>query len=58
MRVQGSNGGSISKVGGPKINDQIFSPTTRVGSGVARNFKRGKQSFHILFSFFFSAKLI
>ena len=43
--------------GGGKINDQIFSPTTRVGSGVARNFKRGEHSFHIFFSFFFSAEL-
>ena len=45
-----SDGGSISKVGGPKINDQIFSPTTRVVSGVARNFKRGS-----IVSTFFSA---
>ena len=27
--------------GGGKPNDQIFSPTIRTGSGVARNLKRG-----------------
>ena len=48
-RVTTSDGGSISKVGRPKINDQIFSPTARTGSGVARNFKRGDHHFHIYF---------
>ena len=37
-----SDGRSISKVGEPKTNGQIFSPTTRAGSGVAKNCKRGK----------------
>ena len=33
---------------------RFFSPTTRAGSGVARNFKKGvKHNFHIFFTFFF-----
>ena len=52
-----SDGGSISKVGGPKINGQIFSPITRVGSGVAKNFKR-ESIVSTFFSAFFSAELI
>ena len=48
-RITTNDGGSISKVGRPKTNDQIFSPSTRTGSGVARNFKRGDHHFHIYF---------
>ena len=54
-----SDGGSIFKVGGPKTNDQIFSPTTRAGSGVARNVKRrGGIISTFFFSIFSSAELI
>ena len=52
-----SDGGSIAKVGGPKPMTRFFSPTTRAGSSVAKNFKRG-HNFHIFFSAFFSTKLI
>ena len=37
------------KWGGPKSMTRFSSPTTRAGSGVARNFKRGEHNFHILF---------
>ena len=57
-----SDGRSISKV--EDSNDQIFSPATRVGSGVARNFKgKGllreflKRNCHIFSSVCFSAEL-
>ena len=48
-----SDGESISKVGGAKTNGQIFLPTTRVGSGVARNFTGGGHNYHIFSSVFF-----
>ena len=50
-----SDGGNISKVcgGGAKTNDQIFSPTTRTDSGVARNLKKRGHNFHIYFQRFF-----
>ena len=36
-----SDGGSISKVGGPKPMIRFSLSTTKDGSGVARNFKEG-----------------
>ena len=54
-----SDGGSISKVGGPKSKNRFSSPIIKVGSGVARNFKKGGS---IISTFFveriFSAELI
>ena len=52
-----SGGGSISKVGGPKPMTRFSSSTTKDGSGVARNYKRGGHNFHIFSSVFFSAEL-
>ena len=45
--------------GRAKTNDQIFSPKTRTGSGVARNFKRAGHNSHIYFQriFFGRSKL-
>ena len=37
------------KWGGPKPMTRFSSPTTRAGSGVARNIKRGEHNFHISF---------
>ena len=54
--VRGSDGESISKVGGPKPMVRVFSPTTRAGTGLERNFIKGvggKISTFFL-SFFFS----
>ena len=55
MKPRCSDGGSISKVGRPKTNDQIFF-TTRAGNGVARNCKRGGYIISTFFpgSFFFN----
>ena len=52
----GSDGGSISKVGGggAKPMTRFSSPTTKGGSGVARNFKRGGgHNFHIFCQAYF-----
>ena len=38
--IQCSDGGSISKVGGPKPITRFYSSTTRAGNGVARNLKK------------------
>ena len=44
--------------GGSKSTTRFSSPTTRAGSGVARNFKRGGHNFSIFSSVSFSAELI
>ena len=58
--VVSSDGGSISKVEGAKPMNRLSSPIVKAGSGVARNFKKGKGN--IISTFFveriFSAELI
>ena len=46
------------KCGGPKPMTRFSSSTTKGGSGVAKNLKRGRDNFHIFSSAFFSAELI
>ena len=55
-----SDGGSISKVGGPKPKIRFLSFAIRAGSGVVRNFIKGggRHNFHIFFKRIFSAELI
>ena len=54
----GNDGGSISKVGGPKPMTRFSSPTTIGVSGVARNFKKERGHNYIFSIVFFSAELI
>ena len=53
MISEAYDGGSISKLGGrAKSMVRFFSPTTRAGSGVARNFIKGGEG---IISTFFSS---